>query len=194
MTHGDAPAPQRVRLEDRSNDALPPLRVVRVAVHPGRMTCDVQVREGVPRYADASIMGAVLAQRPAVRHHACVNDVGPRFADVMVGTSIPHVLEHVIIDIQVHEACAANGPSCGADADALVAHPSPREQSPSLFVGTTEWVNEAAGTARVEFSFVDDMQAMKALAQALDLLNGILRDHSAANRHRARALARARLT
>ncbi|WP_165248950.1 cyanophycin synthetase family protein [Adlercreutzia sp. ZJ141] len=145
-----------------------PLRVIRVAVHPGRMICDVQVRKGVSRYASAEIMGAVLEKRPALRHHACINDVGPRFADVMMGTSIPHVLEHVIIDIQVQDALQSAFQS--------VSHPSAqaRKHAP-LFVGTTEWISEDAGTARVEFSFIDDIQAMKALRQALDLLNEILK-------------------
>ena len=43
----------------------------------------------------------------------------------------------------------------------------------ATFVGTTEWVDEAAGIARVQVSYLDDLQALRSLSEALDILNGI---------------------
>ena len=39
-----------------------------------------------------------------------------------------------------------------------------------LFVGTTEWTDEAAGRARIEVSFLDDLVALRAFRDAIAFL------------------------
>ena len=64
---------------------------------------------------------------------------------------MPHVLEHLAIELQTRAT----------------------EDPRATFVGTTEWVDEAAGVARVQVSYLDDLQALRSLSEALDILNGI---------------------
>ena len=75
----------------------------------------------------------------------------PSFAEVLARTSLPHALEHLVIDLQ-----AAN-PACASDA---------------TFVGTTEWLSKRDGLARVTVNFTDDLIALGALKDALALLEG----------------------
>ena len=102
----------------------------------------------VPEGADASLgtCGAdrLLAARPSLAFHTCLNDELAR-------TSLPHALEHLVIDLQ-----AAN-PACASDA---------------TFVGTTEWLSKRDGLARVTVNFTDDLIALGALKDALALLEG----------------------
>ena len=117
----------------------------------GRLTLLVRVAATAPRSTDAELAQRLLAARPTLAHHTCVNDRGFTFAAVIADTSLPHVLEHVIIDEQVREAATLTDVT---------------------FVGTTEWVDEAAGLARVEVNFADDLVALRAVRNALMFING----------------------
>lgn len=117
----------------------------------GRLTLRVRVAQGVPRSTDARLAQALLAERPSLASHTCVNERGPLFGSVIEHTSLPHVLEHLIIDEQVRDS---------------------RSLADSTFVGTTEWLDEAAGLARVEVNFTDDLVALRAMRNALSTLNG----------------------
>ncbi len=125
--------------------------VERIAVGRGRMTLLVRLSPACPRTTDREMARRLLAARPSLARHTCVNDRGPTFSAVIADTSVPHVLEHLIIDAQVRD------PASLADIN---------------FVGTTEWLDEAAGLARVEVNFCDDIVALRALRDALSFLNG----------------------
>ena len=101
----------------------------------------------VPEGADASL-GTCGADRLLA---ARLNDEDAPFAEVLARTSLPHALEHLVIDLQ-----AAN-PACASDA---------------TFVGTTEWLSKRDGLARVTVNFTDDLIALGALKDALALLEG----------------------
>ena len=77
-----------------------------------------------------------------------MNDVGYSFGDVIEHTSVPHLLEHLAISMQVHDDASA-----------------------ATFVGTTEWTDETVGEARIEVGFRDDLVALKALTDATRFLN-----------------------
>ena len=130
---------------------VPRLAVERIAFERDRMALLVRVPEG----ADASlgVRGAdrLLAARPSLAFHTCLNAEDAPFAEVLARTSLPHALEHLVIDLQ-----AAN-PACASDA---------------TFVGTTEWLSKRDGLARVTVNFTDDLIALGALKDALALLEG----------------------
>ena len=122
----------------------PPLAIERLTVRADRLVCDVALAPAAPRRTSPQLVERVCAARPNVPRHACVNDV----AD----TPLPHLLEHLVIDLQTQAA---------ADRDAV-------------FVGTTEWTDERAGRARIEVSFVDDLVALRAFRDAIALLNELI--------------------
>lgn len=122
----------------------------RVIVGAGRLTLLVRLAPDAPRSTDAALARRLLAARPSLALHACVNDCGPTFGDVAADTSLPHVLEHLIIDEQVRDSSTLTD---------------------ATFVGTTEWLDEAAGLARVEVNFADDLVALRAVRNALMFMN-----------------------
>lgn len=129
--------------------------IERLTVRSDRVACDVAVAPGAPRCSTPQLAARIRAAFPDVPGHACVNDEGETFAAVMERTSLPHVLEHLVISLQ-------------ARADAAV---SPAASDGTVFVGTTEWTDEFAGRARVEVSFADDLVALRAFRDATRFLN-----------------------
>ena len=127
------------------------ISVTSIVVNTGRLICEVSVPDPSFRHTNSAIAQRLSARFPSLGHHACVNAVGRTFGCVMERTSMPHVLEHLVIELQTR---ASDDPQ-------------------AMFVGTTEWVDEAAGIARVQVSYLDDLQALRALSEALDILNGI---------------------
>lgn len=131
------------------------LSIERLTVRSDRVVCDVVVTPGAPRATSPAFIARVLKEFPTLPHHACVNDQGDTFAAVMERTSLPHLLEHLVIDLQVR----AQPPTLA------IADPAP------VFVGTTEWTDEFAGRARIEVSFTDDLVALRAFRDATSFLN-----------------------
>ena len=126
-----------------------PVSVERIVVRTGRLTCDVRIVDPKWRYAASGLVQRAIGAFPSLPHHACVNEIGPTFAAVMDATSVPHLIEHIAIDLQTRVA---------ADPE-------------TVFVGTTEWLDEDAGLARIELSFDDDLEAMRAFNQAVAFVN-----------------------
>lgn len=128
----------------------PRLKIERVAFERDRMALLVRVPEGPSGCLGREAADRLCAVRPCLARHACLNAEGAPFGDILPRTSLPHVLEHLVIDFQ-------------AQADG--------GERPFTFVGTTEWLNEREGLARVEVNFTDDLIALEALKRALELLN-----------------------
>lgn len=62
---------------------------------------------------DERLAETILALRPTLGEHACkLNGIG-RFSDKITGTTLPHLLEHVTIDILVERALLATDGSAG---------------------------------------------------------------------------------
>lgn len=154
-------------------------------VHRGHLVCLVSFA-GAPRVTSASLMRRVLPAFPMLPQHACVNERGATFAAVMDCTPLPHLLEHLVVDLQVRSQIAQHArvgttsrsvaPTASrTDAyagSAAQAEPTPRERP---IVGTSEWVDERAGLARIDVSFADDQVALRAFRDAVAFLNETLR-------------------
>ena len=126
-----------------------PIAVSSIVVKRGRIVCDVEVPDERSRYTNPQIAEQVLQRYPALARHACVNAEGRTFGCVIDHTSLPHLLEHLSIELQTQAS----------------------EDSEATFVGTSEWTDEAAGKARVQLSFRDDLEALRALKAAVDIVN-----------------------
>ena len=127
------------------------LRIETITVQPGRVVCEVAV-DPLRRYTDPALASALLAEHSTLRSHACVNDVGETFGDVIERTSVPHLLEHLVIDLQTRSDGRPN----------------------DTFVGTTEWVDERAGRAIVQVSFADDLVCLRAFRDAAEKINAAM--------------------
>ena len=126
------------------------MRVENITVGKGRISYVVRLAPD-ERYTSEDLMERVLEDFPCLSCHTCVNAQGPTFAAVMNRTSRAHLLEHMVIDLQVREF-------------------QERNRSP-LFVGNTQWVDEVAGVARVQVSYQDDLVALRAFKQAIVYLD-----------------------
>ena len=126
-----------------------PISIERMTVGSGRLMCEVRLAPDAPRLTTPALIRRVRADFPALPHHTCVNESGPTFASVMERTPLPHLLEHLVIDLQTRAATCDD----------------------AAFVGTTDWIDEAAGTARVQVSFTDDLVALRAFRDAAAYLN-----------------------
>ena len=133
-----------------ANPPVPdPIELMAVTVKMGRMICDVAISERRFCYTTPRLAAFVEGSYPDLPHHACVNETGPSFGAVMESTSIAHMLEHLVISLQTRASTSTS----------------------MEFVGTTEWIDEDAGIARVEVSFRDDLQALRAFNEATRFLN-----------------------
>ncbi len=132
--------------EQRRTD---PIRICAITVRTGRLVCDVEIPEPRFRFTTPRLAAFVVQQYPDLPHHACVNGKGSSFSAVIECTSTPHLLEHLVISLQTRAATGAT----------------------DSFVGTTEWLDETAGLARVEASFRDDLEALRAFNEATQILN-----------------------
>lgn len=131
-----------------------PLEIRRVKVRRGTLdlevACDLDALHVTPAQAER-----ILQLLPNLAHHVCVNDAGNEtFGTELVGTELPHLLEHVIIELQ--GKAARNGAS---------------------FTGHTSWLEELDETAsdgyalmRTSVTFKNDFVALTAANDAMRLI------------------------
>ena len=160
-----------------------PIRITRLEVRRGHLTCAVEFAPEVPRFTSKALIDKVLPAFPSLPRHACVNGSGRTFGDVIERTPMYHLLEHMVVDLQVRKmasappgAVAPSGePAAMPSAPAALSTPAtPTAPANISIVGTSEWVDEAAGLARIDTSFADDQVALRALRDAVAALNAAL--------------------
>lgn len=128
------------------------IRASRICVRPRRIEANIDVAAGF-RTTTPELAARICARFPNLVHHACVNDEGPTFGAVIDHTPLPHLLEHLVIDLQV------------------VAEKSGTLSQSFTYVGTTQWLDEQRGLARVEVNFTDDLVALRSFKDALCAIN-----------------------
>ena len=144
--HPEANGPARQGGDASARLVLESLRVER-----DRVVAMVRVEDAAYAMTTPQIARAATQARPDLPQHACVNGVGPVFGAVMANTPLPHLLEHVVVDLQA-AAC-----------------PDPDR----VFTGVTRWTDRRAGKARVEVSYADDIVALRAFRDAVLLVNSL---------------------
>ena len=126
----------------------------RLSVLPDRIEAEVRVLDPAYRTTSPELIAQVLVRFPTVRYHACRNETGPTFSAVMENTSLPHLLEHLVIDIQTR------------------AHAEREDEATDpVFTGTTQWSATMSDVAIVRVSFYDDLIALGTFKQALHFIN-----------------------
>ena len=137
------------------------VRIDRLVVRRDRIACFATFPRADFRDSTPDMAQRLVARFPTLPEHTCVNEVGETFGAVLEDTPLPHVLEHVVIDLQAR----AEQERCGSDLRA------PGSRRDPVFVGTSEWIDERAGTARIETSFADDLVALAAFRDAACIIN-----------------------
>lgn len=148
------------------------IRVERMEVRRGHLVCRVAFG-AAPRVTSSQLMSCVLAVVPTLAQHACINERGTTFAAVMDCTPLPHLLEHLVVDLQVRAESGQWFTLPGAAAETPPSMAGVTCERP--IVGTSEWLDEAAGVARIDVSFADDLVALRAMRDSVALLNELLR-------------------
>lgn len=124
------------------------IAIEKLTVRADRIVAEVRVSPHFA-YTTPEVAQRALSARPNLGRHACVNEKGPTFDAVIQHTPLPHLFEHVVVDIL-----------CAGAQDAT-----------HVVTGTSEWTNRASGKARVEVSYTDDLEALAALKEAEKFLN-----------------------
>ena len=100
----------------------------------------------------------VLSLLPNLSRHVCVNEHGDWFGDEIVGTELPHLLEHIIIELE--------GQACG---------------NAGKPAGHSSWLEELGQTApegyalmRTTVTFSNDFVALQALKEALAIIDWVI--------------------
>ena len=138
-------------LNDEEKAAVP-LSVEHIRVRPDRFEVQVRVSDKRFAYTDQALIQRVLVRCPSLGVHACRNHKGRLFSDVMNNTSVPHLLEHLIVDGQTRRA---------------------RDED-RVFTGATQWSAHDALLAQVTFSYEDDLIALEVLNDCVIFLNETL--------------------
>lgn len=126
----------------------------RLSVLPDRIEAEVRVLDPAYRTTSPELIAQVLVQFPTIPFHTCRNEVGSTFSAVMENTSLPHLLEHLVIDIQTR------------------AHAEREDEATDpVFTGTTQRSATMHDVAIVHVSFYDDLIALGAFKQALHFIN-----------------------
>lgn len=125
-----------------------PVEIEHITVRADRVVCDIAVR-GDCLTTDSGMAHRACATHPNLPCHACVNSCGDTFGAVIGRTSVPHLLEHLVVDMLTEQS---------ADEHAV-------------FVGTSEWTDREAGKARVQVSLTDDLAVLRAFRDAVSFMN-----------------------
>ncbi len=130
------------------------MRVHSVTVCPDRV--DVVVRVEDARAMRTSLDGEVaeraLAVLPGLAGHRCFNDAGKSFAEEIADTEVPHLFEHVVLELMAEAG------------------------SPRSLKGETAWdfKRDGRGVFRVSLEYDDDLVCLGAIKSAGNIVRYVL--------------------
>lgn len=128
------------------------VRIDSIRVRKDRVIVEVVLEEDAALRTSPGLIEGLLRDYPFLLEHACVNEKGETFGAVAQDTSIPHLLEHMVIEEQVRLEGYAEG-------------------APRTYVGKTCWIDGREPRARIEVSYANDLIALHAFRIALERLN-----------------------
>lgn len=128
------------------------IEVRRIQVLADRIEFEISLSDACTWHTNAQIAEKILARRPNIARHACINGIDITFGAVIANTPLPHLLEHCAIDY-LTEAASDEDFRC---------------------VGTSEWLDATCGRALIELSMRDDLETLRAFKRATELLEEVL--------------------
>ncbi|MCL1797277.1 MAG: hypothetical protein FWG24_03060 [Eggerthellaceae bacterium] len=133
----------------------PALHIDTLVVKADRIVCELALNPKLSLFTTPQFAKIFVSRFPNLVNHTCKNPHGTTFGAAINSTALPHLFEHLVIDLQAK------------------ASTSPDE----TFVGTSTWTEKALGRARVEVSFTDDLSALRAFRDAARILNDALLEY-----------------
>ena len=128
---------------------------------------------------------------PKIKEHSCKNSHGSRFDDCVETTSIPHILEHMILEELSQDSTregrlvalrkSAVKPSDSSSSLSFLSQRKGENEPTSLysidngirtFVAKTS--NLGGGVAKIELKYYDDISTLRAIKRATNCLNELL--------------------
>ncbi len=153
------------------------MKILRIAFTRDRMKLDVQMEEGEPLFTNDALAALALKRYPTLGAHSCINNAGPTFGHVIAQTSVPHLLEHMIIAEQVERAHQSEFPYVGTTEWVGNVPTASKRGIDALFPDMHEGQQDAdaqPALAHVEVSYTDDVAAITALHHALEAWHNII--------------------
>ena len=147
------------------------ISLTKLDVSRGRMRAEVSVAQSV-RVTTPALAARALAEFPSLADHACVNEKGTTFGEVIDDTPLPHLMEHLVIAYQIRATLEGGQPLCAkitGDVDGIGA-----PATNFTYLGTSEWIDKSCGRARITVNFADDLVALRAFRDAESFLNSIV--------------------
>ena len=120
------------------------IQIKEITVKKYRIVCALEIFGD--KYSNTKLKEQILKDFPSLKFHKCKNAKGLPFKDALGDTSIPHILEHMIIDNQ-------------------------SQYTNDVLFGTTQWINEECGISKIELSYTDDIVCLRAIKQSVEKLN-----------------------
>ena len=119
---------------------------------------------------------ALYKKYPNIKNHACKNSKGPRFGDCVGSTSIPHILEHMILE-DLSQSSTRQGPPVSLRNTSNKPDSEPASlffsNKKNIFVAKT--TNLGEGLAKIEMKYYDDISTLQAINRATSSLNEMLK-------------------
>lgn len=130
--------------------------ILKVTVGPKKLTARVLVNPGMPLMTseDVEATARIYYLAPAIADHLCLGDAGSKFQDCMGHTELPHLLEHLTVEIMNETDLAG-----------------------SISTGRTRNVMGDDRLFDVEVSCPDDALAIGALSSASFMMNWAFLHH-----------------
>ena len=108
------------------------------------------------RITSSELANLVIQERPNILLHSCKNDGSKYFGDNICATILPHLLEHMIIDFYVEGSSRV---------DLAVS-------------AISKWDFESEGKATIKLAYDNDVEALVAVKNAVELLDDLLSELS----------------
>jgi len=121
----------------------------------------------------AALAAALLAMRPTLAEHTCKQQGFGYFGDKIVGTTLPHLVEHLAIDLLVEENRQKTEGKTEPVSDASQAS---HQETPQAIAGITRWLDRDQGKMQVKLSCTAQGadKTCRAITRAIDVLNYLL--------------------
>ncbi len=156
----------------RGEPTKAPLSYEKIRVRAERIELLVRVSDERFRATTPELIKICLADFPLLSQHACRNRKGNTFVSVMENTPVPHLLEHLIVQLQLQaEDVRQKSASCVQQNGALCTN---NKADTLVITGSTQWSAWDDLLACVSVSFIDDIVALAACNEALNYLNKAL--------------------